>query len=277
MDYYVGSRLEERADGNRNAAVGQRLDVSLAEVRQITEEDPLSRLQGRFGSALQYNGFMARNYPSDDLISLECEISFFSEKPETIGLDKFEVQFCRTSHLKQVVEFVPDKNDVYRDWDKRDGPHCLDRLELPHRKFVIFELRVFIERKDWPKLHLCTNVRLSCRTAEGRIKRFTIGSIRMPSMPAEGIRGEEFMSVQVMPKNFPHHPDPKSLVIMAFRRQEGEMMDLFTIPAVDTRFWNGVRWVTSREEAKVYPKQDDARLDGEAIRIWDKIPNEWMT
>jgi hypothetical protein len=64
---------------------------------------------------------------------------------------------------------------------------------------------------------------------------------------------------------------------MAARRRKGVMIDLFTIPPADIRYWSGTEWITSRDKAKVYSKTDDAIADGETIKIWDKIPDEWIT
>lgn len=84
------------------------------------------------------------------------------------------------------------------------------------------------------------------------------------------------MSVNIMPKGFPMRSDPKHLIVMAARHRKGVQTDLSRTAAEDVRYWNGTVWVTSQEQAKVYLKPEDARDDGEKIKIWDIVPNEWM-
>ena len=228
-----------------------------------------------FGPALFWNLFMGRNYPSENAISFECEIKFFSERSQTVGLHDFRLQFCHKTLLGSVVDFEPDMQRVYRDMDKKDGPHLLGAIELQSRTFISFQLSTYIGREHWQKMQHCTFVRLRCKTAEGRIKHFTIDAICMPSMPPEGMDGTQYMSVQVTPTNYPQTSNPMSLVIMAARRREHEQTNLFTIAPEDLRYWDGTGWVKSKAEAKVYSNMDEAHSDGERVKIWNLVPNEW--
>ncbi|MEX1028010.1 MAG: hypothetical protein WD049_08395 [Candidatus Paceibacterota bacterium] len=227
-----------------------------------------------FGPALSWNLFMGRNYPSDHLIGLECTIRFFSEKTATIGLHDFRLEFCRTTYMGKMVEFTPDMRDVLRDLNDKDTPFTLETLELPPRQFVSLELRTSIDRDHWRDVRLCTVVRLSCKTSEGKTKRFTIGSIQVPTMPRASVNGPEYMSVQMMPLHT--QADGGPFVILAARRREGVQTNLFTLPEEDARYWDGKAWVTGKVQAKKYQKPQDARDAGERVKIWNIVPAEWM-
>jgi hypothetical protein len=97
----------------------------------------------------------------------------------------------------------------------------------------------------------------------------------MPSMPPKGIDGIQYMSMQTMPKNFPQTPDPHNLVIMAARRSKNMQTNLYSPGPEDSRFWNGSTWVREKNEAKMYSEIQEAHSDGEKVKIWNIVPNEW--
>jgi hypothetical protein len=228
-----------------------------------------------FGPACTYNSFMGRNYPSDHSISLECSLRFFSEKTQVIGLHDFQLEFCRTSLFGPVVEFAPATDDVYWDLKKNDGPHMLDTLELPPRQFISLDLTTFIDPDNWEELRRCTLARLRCGTPEGRSMRFRIGAIEMPAMPAHGLDGMKHMSVQLTHAN-PHLEDWTAGVVIAASRLQ-ETMDISKyIKGEDKFYWNGDGWAGSKNAAKLYRSVEEARAEGEAIKIWDIVPNEWL-
>ena len=225
-----------------------------------------------FGPDLTYNTFMGRNYPHDDSIGLDCDIKFFSNKSLRTGLHNFRFELCRPSFLRRVVVLTVGRNEIYRDLLKESSEITLDTLELPPRQFVSFELRTMVGRDKWADLRQCDFVRLACETPEGKIKRFAIGRIHFPEMPPKGLRGTEYCSVQVVL----NHPPDGRVVIAALRRQKvpgpvGQMPS-----REDTRYWSGTTWVRSIKEATVYEDAEQARADGEPIKIWDRVPSEWI-
>lgn len=232
-----------------------------------------------FGPALTENQFMGVNYPAEDLIGFECEIRFFSEKSETIGLHEFQLEFCKMKYFRTIVEFRPEMHHVLPDIGNEATPYSLKTLEIPVRKFVSVNLRTHFERKDWPSFRSCSCVRLTCKTSDGKRKHFNIGRIQMPEMPPEGVRGVEYMSLQVTRRHRAKSgktttPD---IVIMASRRRRDVQTNFFTAPTQqDVRFWDGEGWVNSEDRARVYRDQKDARKDGERVKIWNIVPQEWM-
>ncbi len=84
---------------------------------------------------------MGRNYPSEDLVGLTSDVKFFSNKTLQTGLQNLRVEFCRTTYIGKAVELSTNK--IYRDLLTKDGPYSLEKLELPPRQFVTFELRRF--------------------------------------------------------------------------------------------------------------------------------------
>jgi hypothetical protein len=154
-----------------------------------------------FGPTLSYNGFMGRNYPSDDSISFDCTIRFFSNKSLQTGLHNFRLEFCRSTYVGPVVELALHEEDIYRDLFHKDKPHSLAEIELPSRTFVSFDIMTMIGRESWPALRPCDVVLLTCETPEGKAKRFPLARIRFPKMPPEMPRGIEQMSVYLMPKD----------------------------------------------------------------------------
>lgn len=232
-----------------------------------------------FGPAMTSNPFMGRNYPSEDSLGLEFEIRFFSKKTEVIGLHRFQIEFCRKTTLGAQVQFRPDMEHVIRDWDKKDSVYRLDVLELPPKKFVHFTLLTHIDRKDWPKVWASNYVRLSCETSDGKRRRFKIGHIQMPEMPPEGLRGLEYMSVNVLPLEHPAKLNQPitGFLIQAARRRKNVMMNLLDLAPEDARYWTGDAWALSKTDAKVYHEHTEARDAGEAAKIWNRVPDEWLT
>jgi hypothetical protein len=230
-----------------------------------------------FGPALDHNNFMGRNYPSEDMLGLDCELRFFSEKAEVIGLHDFHIEFCQETIFVLRVHFRPDMDHVVRDINNKETPYRLDALELPPKKFVSVTLMAHLERKDWPQICACNVVQLSCKTSSGQKRRFTIGHIKMPEMPPEGVRGLPYMSVQVMPKELSNDFKPSvGFVILAARRRNPPRMNLLDLPAEDARYWSGDGWVASKTEAKNYRTLQDARSAGELAKIWNVVPEEWL-
>ena len=223
-----------------------------------------------FGPTLTAHRFMGRNYPNDDLVSLDCSIRFFSHKSLATGLDNFRVEFCRTTYMGAIPEFTPDQKDVHRNL-LTGGPYKLEALELPSRQFVTFDLSTAIERKDWPALRLCDCVFLRCETAEGAKRRFRIGRITFPGMPPEGHRGINYLVVDIWPRN-------SGFIIRATRTKASALTGWkeVTYSGPDQmRYWDGMEWNEASQSAKFYPTHAQARSEGEALRIWDRIPAEW--
>jgi hypothetical protein len=227
-----------------------------------------------FGPALTANAFVGRNYPCDDLIELECDVKFFSDKSTQTGLHNFRFEFCRTSYFGRLVEFTVGPKGIYRDLLKKGSTITLDTLDLPPRQFISFELRTSFPRDKWLQLQQCDFVRLACETPEGSVKRFPVGQISFPDMPPPGVRGIEYCSVQMMPSHIP--PDGRS-VITAFRRPKTLGPPGKLPSAEDTRYWNGTTWVQSIKEARIYSDPQKAQSEGASIKIWDIVPEEWLT
>ncbi|QDT53607.1 hypothetical protein Pan44_16290 [Caulifigura coniformis] len=222
-----------------------------------------------FGPTLNFNPFMARNYPSEDLVSLDCEVRFFSNKTQTTGLHNFRMEFCRTSYIGSVVEFTLPRDKLHRNIMKKEGPFSLETLELPPREFVSFSLHTIMQREDWPALRSCDSARLVCETPEGKTKRFAIGRFRFPDMPPDGIRGLPLMSVEIIPRE-------QNWIIRALRRYEGQMFYVPNPPPDDVRYWAGPAWSNAPQQAEVYKDQADARAAGEKVKIWNIVPPEWL-
>jgi hypothetical protein len=226
-----------------------------------------------FGATENWNLFMGRNYPSQDLISLECDIKFFSNKMEPTGLHDFRLEFCRSTYMGKIVEYTVSKDHIYRGLMKaeRNSSIALDTVALPSKEFVSFELSTMIQRKDWAALKQCDFARLSCKTPEGKMIRFSLAHIRFPAMPSEGLRGPHYMSTQF-------NVDKKTNRVFIYtQRRRTTLGPPGQLPASDDfRFWNGTTWVHSQEQAKMYRTVDEGRAEGEKIKIWDLVPSEWM-
>ena len=231
-----------------------------------------------FGPALNHNPFLGRDYPSEDMLGLDCEIRFFNEKLDVIGLHEFHFEFCRKTAFHTKVDFRPNMDRVIRDWNKKDSEFRLDVLELPSKKFVSLSLRLHIGREDWAKVSRFNFVRLACKTADGKRKRFPIGDIKVPEMPREGRRGLEHMSVNVLPLEYPPQLNQpiSGFVIQAARRRKQVMMNLFELDPDDARYWTGDGWARSKGEGKVFLEQTEARDEGERVKIWNRVPDEWL-
>jgi hypothetical protein len=225
-----------------------------------------------FGPSLNANNFMGRNYPSEDSITLDCDLRFFSNKSLPTGLHNFYLEFCRTTYMGRLVEFTPDPNYVMRDLEKTGVSHTFDTLDLPSRQWVSLQLTTWMDRKKWTVLKCCDFVRLSCETAEGRKKRFPIAGIRFPEMPPEGLRGPEYCSVQITQKD--HHDE--RVVIKAVRRHQLSGMPGIMPLAEDMRYWSGSTWVESISDARVYSDRKQALDAGEKIKIWNIVPKGWQ-
>jgi hypothetical protein len=228
-----------------------------------------------FGPALTYNGFMGRNYPDDDLIELTFTARFFSNKSLQTGLHNFRIEFCRTTYMGAIPEYIPDPSHVYRDLFEKDVSHSLEAIELPPRQFISFELRTTMDRECWPTLKLCDVVYLSCETPEGKRRRFRVGRIRFPAMPPKGPKGQHYMGVGLFPVKggavirAARNPVPLHLIGKPIIQKSGFYPE-------DFLFWNGSGWVTSVNDAKVYTDMEVMRSEGEAIKIWNRIPDEWL-
>jgi hypothetical protein len=97
-------------------------------------------------------------------------------------------------------------------------------------------------------------------------------------MPIEGVRGSEYCHVQVMPNTPLHkqiHVNNGQFVIAATRRQKTTASMGQMPPEEDFRYWSGSVWVRSVIEARIYASQNAARNEGESIRIWNNVPDEW--
>jgi hypothetical protein len=231
-----------------------------------------------FGPALNHNPFLGRDYPSEDMFGLDCEIRFFNEKPDVIGLHEFHFEFCRKTTLRTQVDFRPDMDHVIRDWDKKDSVFRLEVLELPSKKFVCLSLRFHIDREDWPKVSECNFVRLACKTSDGKRKHFPIGDIKIPEMPPPGLRGREYMSVNILPLEYPPQPNQpiSGFVIQAARRRKPVMMNFLELAPEDARYWTGDDWARSKGKGRVFREHTEARDEGERLKIWDRVPDEWL-
>jgi hypothetical protein len=265
------------------AAGGGILTVFGYSIRESRRRINFSAKDLYYGPAMHANNFMGRNYPSEDRIGFDCDLSFFSNKSVATGLHKFQLEFCRESYIGRVVEFEPDMTFVLKDMHAIGTPgasHSLKKLDLPSRQFETMHLSSSFGREDWDALRSCTVVRLRCETPEGKKKRFTIGRIKFPDMPPAGFRGLEYCGMYIVStagygKTPPSSYDGK-VVIATIRRQTmlGPRGQMFPSDE-DTRYWTGTGWSRSLTDAKVYPEMKVARSEGEAVKIWNSVPEEW--
>ena len=247
-------------------------------IREARRKISFSAKDFYYGPDLNANTFMGRNYPSEDRIGLDFDLSLFSYKSVGTGLHNFQIEFCRQSYLGPIVEFLPDMSFVFRDWEKRDVSHNLNTVDLPSREFVTMQLSTSFGREHWAALKPCTLVRLRCETPEGRKRRFKVREIQFPEMPPEGIRGMKYCHVQVMPNTPLHkqvHVVDGQFVIAATRRQKLSSMGQIP-PEEDFRYWTGSGWALKVTEARVYKNYQAARDEGEAMKIWNNVPPEWL-
>jgi hypothetical protein len=100
----------------------------------------------------------------------------------------------------------------------------------------------------------------------------------MPEMPPEGIRGLEYMSVNILPLEYPPKLNQpiSGFVIQAARRQKRVMMNLLELDPADARYWTGDGWARSKSQAKVFIEHTEARDEGETAKIWNRVPDEWL-
>jgi hypothetical protein len=224
-----------------------------------------------FGPTMSFNFLLGREYPQEDSIDLDCNLSFFSYKSQPTGLQNFRFEFCRSTYMGPQVELTVADKEMIRDMQKKDTPYTLETLDLPPREFVPLTLRIWLDRTKWKALRLCDSVRLSCETPESKTKHFRVSSIRFPNMPPEGLRGHKYMGVQLMP----NEPMDGRIVIMALRKQKlgPPVVDY---PTEDKRYWNGSEWVRSIKQAKFYSDPKDVRADAEPIKLWHRVPEEWQ-
>jgi hypothetical protein len=101
------------------------------------------------------NNFVGRNYPSEDRIGFDYNLSFFSNKSVATGLHKFQLEFCRDTDMGKIVEFEPDMTFVLKDLDKVGTPgtsHSLTKIDLPSRQFETMHLSSSFGREHWDAL-----------------------------------------------------------------------------------------------------------------------------
>jgi hypothetical protein len=225
----------------------------------------------RFGPSMSAHTFMGSAYPSDDSISMECDVSFFSNKISQTGLHNFRFEFCRSTYMGRIVE-LSVRERLHRDFLKETYVGLLTTLDLPSRSFVSVDIFTVIGRSQWEALRSCDFVQLTCETPEGKTRRFAIGPIHFPNMPPEGRRGPEYMRTFIDSKN-----RQGGQLIIKTERESKAPQSLDYRPGPDeTRYWSGEDWVREIEQAKVYKDMKVAREEGDNLKIWDRVPKEWL-
>lgn len=227
-----------------------------------------SAVDVHFGPAENYNNFVGRNCPHEDLIELTCEVRFFSKKTMSTGLHDFHIQFCQRTRWGTSAVTGFDHKSFYRDLEEKDGPKRLDTLVLHPREFVCFSITLHLSREYWPLLRLCDHVRLGCETVEGKRKRLFISDIRFPDMPDEAPRGIEFMSANVDHVN-------GQFRIRIVRRHKTAQPPMASPPQSDIRYWTDAGWTPDANACRLFDSHAQAKAEGERLEIWKIVPQEW--
>ncbi len=218
----------------------------------------------RFGPSFSFSHFMGGNIPSDDLVSLSCEIQFFSNKTQKTGLHDFCLEFCRTTYIGAVSELTISGDSIYREYLSNDMS-TLKRIELPSREFVAFSIYTELGRSTWQALKMCDSVRLVARTPEGKTKRFKIGRSYFPQMPPEGIRGADYMAVS-LESDIEYETRLPAFVIKTTRWVKASERHRYAKPN-DCRYWSGSDWVQHASSAMTYRTPEEARQEAANLKI----------